>query len=523
MPDEDFLEAMLAKFPPPTDNTSFNGLLRSPVCRQAIDSFLQETRDIKHSNDPRTKFLLSLKPLHHENVYSFYLKRIVELAITDVTIPDDESATAQFFRLFRWLAQGRKDGDSPFIPPKERSTFPVDHTWLPENSDSDKCAVCGEAAKDACHGCRIVHSNGLTYFPVRYCGPDCRHSDLMSHKESCSALRRFYVATDMFCGVLDQFLSHTFTPLREIIASNTGRYPGMNHVECISRTKQMEYGMLGASSVSNMRFQHGGALHTTFGGLAVVFGLSASDQRAIWRLFEILVLPTCSDISTVSCTLRNMENPLCITTAGGESVMEFAALQTHDIAMLDVMGKYRFVFNPSSPMFGWKDFIAPAKHFANHRIHSEVQGEHRMASFALSPPSPNFSLGYQRRAAADLALVINLHFERRYPGRGVMGLLSLEYGLLLAAKRALMSEVRSAMKLIQCEMRSEPERENGYRLYVSELQEVCVVDSPDSDLFKRLKNVWVPQAALADPDLDVKREYWKRWNEVMTEAKVDFV
>ncbi|KAK0733235.1 hypothetical protein B0T26DRAFT_866542 [Lasiosphaeria miniovina] len=198
---EDFVEDFFQHLPSVSDQHQFPHQIPLLMARAypGMAKFLLDAK-WKQSNDPDKEFLVRIVKEGLQNANSQYiLQNLAALGLNSSVAADDKSIKASHLRYYKWVAQGRRDEDSPF-----EQSISIPHDTLPNDPNDSICGNCGDSgAAKKCLG--LVPKGPLEAAQVR-----------LSSAEAPSHLDVY------FQPIFEHYLGSTYDTTIEKISEDNG-------------------------------------------------------------------------------------------------------------------------------------------------------------------------------------------------------------------------------------------------------------------------------------------------------------
>ncbi|KAK3384023.1 hypothetical protein B0T24DRAFT_567122 [Lasiosphaeria ovina] len=311
----------------------------------------------KQSNDPDKDFLVGIvkKGLQNTNP-QYVLQHLAALGLNSSVAADDKSIKASHLRYYKWVAQGRKDEDSPFA-----KSISVPHDTLPSDPNGSICGNCGDSgATKKCLGCVITFGNHISFSTV-YCNQGCQKAHWNQHRSDCRALKRLHISMSIFQPIFEHHVGSVYDTKIEKISEDNG---------VIHAKAQDGWDKSAAYQGKHIvtKFRHGLAPSKDAGTAVLMNGNCCQfvDFGKSLTGFFLKGFPYKS-VEKISFFVKNCHRSVLLEVDGSSSFSTFPA---HQVLRVTLASGRKVVLDPSGAQFGWREFMTPWETYNQHRVHA---------------------------------------------------------------------------------------------------------------------------------------------------------
>ncbi|KAI1327263.1 hypothetical protein F5Y16DRAFT_399611 [Xylariaceae sp. FL0255] len=319
------------------------------------------------SSDADCNFIKNLATYAKEKSRCEMLRtRLGQLALNTKDIPDDGSAKSRQLELYRWISQGRKDEDYPFVDqdhPKENQQIQIkgNHATLPDKLIGTRiCAYCKTPnAQEWCAECRRSVS-----LKVAYCNKDCQKKHWVEHKTQCRGRRSIHRAVSL---IRDLF----FMVQKEAWQDDIGldSITEKDGITNISQVLPLEWRW--------RRFADIRPFPSHIVSCKELALASMANTQCQWVLYafddiiKALLLPLCQELREVVLIPRNGFRPTSVMFHDNSGVLEDQLSNTmfssHTVLHATVKSGEQIIIDITGAQFGWQETVALAGPWLSHR------------------------------------------------------------------------------------------------------------------------------------------------------------
>ncbi|KAK8087754.1 hypothetical protein PG997_002715 [Apiospora hydei] len=363
----DSVERLFRAFPNPESDEAAtrelggsDGRFRKFTVR--LENFLQTT-----SNDPDHAFLKKHAQVAVFGDYcqdpQYFRSKILQLALSKTEIPNDGSAKSNQLRYHRWIGQGRKDSDRPFLPIPSASQGSSSLAHLPAHlMNTQTCATCGSGDAFACTGCLVTLDPGHAIFKTVYCSKECQAAHWPQHKTSCAARkmigRAAFLLRDLF--VLFQDVNY---------CSNMAQFREKDGVMYVFHKGHDEQAFRGTPLIR--AFPRGLTPAEDDYYACVTVGRSGDSLNELKPVIEFFLKATfCPQIEEIQVDPRNVHRPMVEII---EQATQYSMLKTQFMLRVRLRSGEEVAIDLAGTQFGWQEPVGPWAAWETQRVYGQVQ------------------------------------------------------------------------------------------------------------------------------------------------------
>ncbi|KAK7968827.1 hypothetical protein PG988_007900 [Apiospora saccharicola] len=295
----------------------------------------------------------------------------MQFGVSKAEIPDDGSAKSRQLKYHRWIAQGRKDSDHPFLPTTDgnqpESSIAYLHAMLMDPHD---CANCGTGDSFTCSGCLVTLDPQHVIFKTVYCSKKCQIAHWPKHRASCTSRKMIGRAGFLIRDLFIKFQAlHLAIPITRVHESNGILYRFMGpYDEAGYKGLMVPLPFRREMALSEEHFQA---------------SMTAFECEAAFSTFKLIVdfflLPLCDRIHEVYLHVRNAERPSTMMTKRGPVPN---MLSKHTVMRVRLHSGEEVAIDPTCAQFGWQEPVSPWKAWQGERVYGPAEILGRGTNFA---------------------------------------------------------------------------------------------------------------------------------------------
>lgn len=146
---------------------------------------------------------------------------------------------------YRWISQGRKDGDCPLGIDAQRARPQAEvatNAYLPDGPPNT-CANCdkGPDGLNRCSAC-LVQFESRVIASTSYCSKQCQEQHWPQHKKVCAPRKRLWRAVQLIHALFVKFQTYTYNQVLEELTVRDGVLycVDRSHTECVVTGKSAQ-------------------------------------------------------------------------------------------------------------------------------------------------------------------------------------------------------------------------------------------------------------------------------------------
>ncbi|KAK3384024.1 hypothetical protein B0T24DRAFT_588630 [Lasiosphaeria ovina] len=445
--------------------------------------------DLGPSDDPDEAVLVGILEKAVEKRSGVYL--LGDLALLALKSPVFKGITdteAKHLRYYKWVAEGRKDEDSPFESSASllaKSAW-TSHDVLQEGPRASTCGNCdASGATQSCSGCDDVFGAGNTSAGQAYCNQECQKAHWDRHKSECRELKRLQISVARFQEIFEHLVASAYrVALAEISEEN-----GLIHAKARKGADERD-AFLGKHIAR--KFRHNLAPSRDAGKAVLMHGRGAEfvDQCKPLVDFFLKDLPYKS-VEQVTFYVKNCHRSVWLEDNGCHT---FAPFTPHQVLRITLACGRAVVVDASGAQFGWREVLSPWETYRRQRVHAVIGEASHQAAAAMtaSRGNPTGDLAHDARAikalmAEKLAAYLPTIVAEADP---------FDPTDASPKARAAQFELVSSAKAFLNRLARELEQSQAFKLYCAHDFRIQVT-SGNSFEYDGLKNTWFTRAEYA--------------------------
>ncbi|KAK0733234.1 hypothetical protein B0T26DRAFT_669656 [Lasiosphaeria miniovina] len=360
--------------------------------------------DLGPSDDLDEAFLVGILEKAVEKRSGVYLLGDLALLALKGPVPKDVTDTeAKHLRYYKWVAEGRKDEDSPFASSASSSSSsfaksaPTSHDVLPEDPKASTCGNCGTSgATQNCAGCYDVFGAGNISAGQAYCNQECQKAHWDQHKSECRELKRLQISMAQFQEIFEHLVASAYrVALAEISEENgliraKGRRGADERAAYLGKhiAKKFRYNLAPSRDAGKAVLMHGR-------------GAEFVDQCKPLVDFFLKDLPHKS-VEQVTFYVKNCHRSVWLEDDGSHT---FSPFTPHQVLRITLACGRAVVVDASGAQFGWREVLSPWETYKRHRVHAVIgEASHQVAA-AMTASRGNPTGDFAHDASAIKALM----------------------------------------------------------------------------------------------------------------------
>ncbi|KAK7941446.1 zinc finger MYND-type [Apiospora aurea] len=290
-----------------------------------------------------------------------FRQQLLRLSLWKPEIPDDGSAKAKQLRYHRWIAQGRKIAECPFLPTTTDSKDSSSLAYLPAHvMNPQSCAACGSGNTFACTGCLVTLDSEHVIFKTVYCSKVCQKADWGQHKAVCTPRKMIGRAAILLrhLFIIFQGLNYT-TPVSRVIEKNGVTYRFVSdYLESAFQGQTVPHPFPHELVSSEDAFRA---------------AITAHDCTEAYSTFKCIVdfflNPICKRIFELDVFACNVHRPT-LTINPQTTICNM--MTGHFVLQDQLSSEESVAIDLAGAQFGWQEPVSPWKAWVDHRSYGPV-------------------------------------------------------------------------------------------------------------------------------------------------------